>query len=90
MSSLALSTAAPTPATLTLARTIIYLAWMCTRPRQHEAWDKRHRPRAIASRHGRIPIACRPKEYPGHSLVKKITTGGTFRFQHRLIISRMR
>lgn len=24
-------------------------------------------------------------EYPGHFLVKKITTGGTFRFQHRLL-----
>ena len=23
--------------------------------------------------------------YPGHFLVKKITTGGTFRFQHRLL-----
>jgi hypothetical protein len=27
----------------------------------------------------------RKKEYPGHLLVKKITTGGTFRFQHRLL-----
>lgn len=26
-----------------------------------------------------------PQEYPGHFLVKKITTGGTFRFQHRLL-----
>ena len=26
----------------------------------------------------------RAQEYPGHFLVKKITTGGTFRFQHRL------
>ena len=25
------------------------------------------------------------QEYPGHFLVKKITTGGTFRFQHRLL-----
>jgi hypothetical protein len=25
------------------------------------------------------------REYPGHFLVKKITTGGTFRFQHRLL-----
>jgi hypothetical protein len=24
-------------------------------------------------------------EYPGHFLVKKITTGGTFRFQHKLL-----
>ena len=24
-------------------------------------------------------------EYPAHFLVKKITTGGTFRFQHRLL-----
>ena len=29
---------------------------------------------------------CLPaQEYPGHFLVKKITTGGTFRFQHRLL-----
>lgn len=26
-----------------------------------------------------------PQEYPGHFLVKTITTGGTFRFQHRLL-----
>lgn len=26
-----------------------------------------------------------PLEYPGHFLVKKITTGGTFRFKHRLL-----
>jgi transposase InsO family protein len=26
-----------------------------------------------------------PPEYPGHFLVKKITTGGTFRFRHRLL-----
>ena len=26
-----------------------------------------------------------PLEYPGHYLVKKITTGGTFRFQNRLL-----
>lgn len=26
-----------------------------------------------------------PLEYPGHFLVKKITTGGTFRFRHRLV-----
>jgi len=26
-----------------------------------------------------------PQEYPGHFLVKKITTGGTFRFKHRLL-----
>jgi transposase InsO family protein len=30
---------------------------------------------------GQLP----PQEYPGHFLVKKITTGGTFRFQHRLL-----
>jgi hypothetical protein len=24
-------------------------------------------------------------EYPGHFVVKKITTGGTFRFQHKLL-----
>lgn len=24
-------------------------------------------------------------EYPGHFLVKRITTGGTFRFRHRLV-----
>ena len=26
-----------------------------------------------------------PQEYPGHYLVKKITTGGTFKFQGRLL-----
>ena len=26
-----------------------------------------------------------PQEYPGHFLVKQITTGGTFRFQHHLL-----
>ena len=26
-----------------------------------------------------------PREYPGHFLVKKITTGGTFRFHNRLL-----
>ena len=26
-----------------------------------------------------------PLEYPGHFLVKRITTGGTFRFPHRLL-----
>jgi hypothetical protein len=25
------------------------------------------------------------REYPGHFLVKKVTTGGTFRFQHKLL-----
>lgn len=31
------------------------------------------------------PATLPPQEYPGHFLVKKITTGGTFRFQHRLL-----
>lgn len=31
------------------------------------------------------PRVLPPQEYPGHFLVKKITTGGTFRFQHRLL-----
>jgi transposase InsO family protein len=31
------------------------------------------------------PTLLPPQEYPGHFLVKKITTGGTFRFQHRLL-----
>ena len=31
------------------------------------------------------PSRLPPQEYPGHFLVKKITTGGTFRFQHRLL-----
>jgi hypothetical protein len=26
-----------------------------------------------------------PLEYPSHFLVKKVTTGGTFRFQHKLL-----
>lgn len=31
------------------------------------------------------PERLQPPEYPGHFLVKKITTGGTFRFRHRLL-----
>lgn len=31
------------------------------------------------------PATLPPQEYPGHFLVKKITTGGTFRFHHRLL-----
>jgi transposase InsO family protein len=31
------------------------------------------------------PRVLPPQEYPGHFLVKKITTGGTFRFQHHLL-----
>jgi hypothetical protein len=31
------------------------------------------------------PRVLPPQEYPGHFLVKTITTGGTFRFQHRLL-----
>jgi len=31
------------------------------------------------------PEVLPPQQYPGHFLVKKITTGGTFRFQHRLL-----
>lgn len=31
------------------------------------------------------PRTLPPQEYPGHYLVKKITTGGTFRFQDRLL-----
>ena len=32
-----------------------------------------------------LPARLPPQEYPGHYLVKKITTGGTFRFQRRLL-----
>jgi len=32
-----------------------------------------------------MPTRLPPQEYPGHYLVKKITTGGTFRFQRRLL-----
>jgi transposase InsO family protein len=31
------------------------------------------------------PTRLPAQEYPGHFLVKKITTGGTFRFQHKLL-----
>ncbi|MBA3559001.1 MAG: transposase [Gemmatimonadaceae bacterium] len=31
------------------------------------------------------PARMPPLEYPGHFLVKKVTTGGTFRFQHKLL-----
>ena len=29
----------------------------------------------------RLPVL----EYPGHFVIKKVTTGGTFRFQHKLL-----
>jgi putative transposase len=32
-----------------------------------------------------FPSRLPAQEYPGHFVVKKITTGGTFRFQHRLL-----
>lgn len=32
-----------------------------------------------------FPERLPPLEYPGHFLVKKITTGGTFRFRSRLL-----
>lgn len=42
-----------------------------------------------ASRYGTSPRSYPERlptlEYPGHFLVKKITTGGTFRFRHRLL-----
>ncbi|MEO7359585.1 MAG: integrase core domain-containing protein [Gemmatimonadaceae bacterium] len=31
------------------------------------------------------PTRLRPLEYPGHFVVKKITTGGAFRFNHKLL-----
>lgn len=31
------------------------------------------------------PTRLLPLEYPGHFVVKKVTTGGTFRFQHKLL-----
>ena len=31
------------------------------------------------------PTRLLPLEYPGHFLVKKVTTGGTFRFRHKLL-----
>jgi hypothetical protein len=31
------------------------------------------------------PSQLLPIEYPSHFLVKKVTTGGTFRFQHKLL-----
>ncbi len=43
-------------------------------PASHYAESPRHYP-------SRLPHP----EYPGHYLVKKITTGGTFRFQHKLL-----
>ena len=46
--------------------------------------SRRPRPRSIASPRP-YPERVPPLEYPGHYLVKKITTGGTFRFQRRLL-----
>jgi len=34
------------------------------------------------------PARMLPLEYPGHFLVKKVTTGGTFRFQHKASLHR--
>jgi len=53
--------------------------------RPHE-WLHQHTPasRYHASRRP-YPTRLPPLEYPGHFLVKKVTTGGTFRFQHKLL-----
>jgi transposase InsO family protein len=53
--------------------------------RPHESLEgqtpaSRYRPSARP-----YPRVLPPQEYPGHFLVKKITTGGTFRFQHHLL-----
>jgi len=59
------------------------LEYNTERPHQHLGGQ------TPASRYGSSPRAyppCLPaQDYPGHFLVKKITTGGTFRFQHRLL-----
>ena len=48
-----------------------------TRSRMHEAIDLHIK----GLKEDRLPIP----EYPGHFLVKKVTTGGTFRFRDRLL-----
>jgi hypothetical protein len=47
------------------------------------------RPTGVSRGHSRKAGEASPRmhplEYPGHFLVKKVTTGGTFRFQHKLL-----
>jgi putative transposase len=72
-----------------------------THPAQQRAFDRFRREYNDERPHdtldGQTPSACYrpslrpyparlpPQDYPGHYVVKKITTGGTFRFHHRLL-----
>ncbi len=53
--------------------------------RPHEYLGGETRATHYASSPRPYPKRLPAQEYPGHFLVKKITTGGTFRFQHRLL-----
>ena len=56
-----------------------------TNVRPHE-WLNHETPASHYSESPRpYPSRLLPLEYPGHFIVKKITTGGTFRFQHKLL-----
>ena len=53
--------------------------------RPHE-WLQQHTPASRYTASPRpYPARLPALEYPGHFLVKKITTGGTFRFNHQLL-----
>lgn len=53
--------------------------------RPHDALEGRTPASRYQPSPRRMPTRLPPQEYPGHYLVKKITTGGTFRFQRRLL-----
>ena len=48
-------------------------------------WEVRHRHHAYRTSPRPFPSRLPPIEYPGHYLVKRITSGGTFRFGRRLL-----
>lgn len=53
------------------------------RPHEHLAQETPASPYVSSAR--RYPERLPHLEYPGHFLVKQVTTGGTFRFQNRLL-----
>ena len=58
--------------------------------RPHERCSRRRRRRSTSASPRPYPSRLPAPEYPGHFLVKKITTGGTFRFRSRLLVPRQR
>ena len=53
--------------------------------RPHEALQQETPASRYASSPRAYPTTLPPLEYPGHFLVKQVTTGGTFRFHHKLL-----